>query len=93
MVRGRAALHGARIPTALIVGEHDPRSSPADRSALAAQLGADLVVLPAAAGAPLATGAWQEHAGAVHRWLVQHLGETLLELYEEAMAERDETEP
>jgi hypothetical protein len=90
VVRGRTALHSAPIPTALVVGERDPRSNPPERNALAAQLGADLVVLPGAAGAPLAIGAWQEHAGAVHRWLVQRLGETLLELYEEAMAERDD---
>jgi hypothetical protein len=39
---------------------------------------------------PLAVGDWQAHAGAVHRWLVRRLGDTVLELYAEAMAERDD---
>jgi pimeloyl-ACP methyl ester carboxylesterase len=89
VVRGRTALRAAGVPTALVVGEGDPRCTAEDRAALCARLDADLVVLPGAAGLPLAIGHWQEHAGVVHRWLVRRLGETVLELYEEAMAERD----
>jgi len=89
VVRGRTVLHPADVPTVLVVGDADARCDAGDRATLGARLAADLVVLPAAGALPLATGRWQEHAGAIHRWLVQTLGETVLELYEEAMAERD----
>ncbi len=36
----------------------------------------------------LAAAAWQRAGDRVHRWLVQRLGEPLLELYAEAMADR-----
>jgi hypothetical protein len=90
MVRGRVALGPLGVPTLLAAGDGDPRSEPRERSALASALGADVFVLPEAGSLPLALGAWQSHAGAVHRWLVQRLGEGVLELYAETMAERDE---
>lgn len=89
VVRGRTAVRPAGVPTLLVVGEADARCDASDRAALAARVDAEVVLLPATGGLPLATGRWQEHAGTVHRWLVRTLGETLLELYEEAMAERD----
>jgi hypothetical protein len=36
--------------------------------------------------------AWQEAVPRVHRWLVRRLGEANLELYAEAMADRDEVD-
>jgi len=89
VVRGRTAIRPAGVATVLVVGEADARCAAGDRATLSAGLGAEVVVLPGAGALPLATGRWQEHAGIVHRWLVRTLGETLLELYEEAMADRD----
>jgi pimeloyl-ACP methyl ester carboxylesterase len=90
MVRGRIALGPLGVPTLLAAGDQDPRSGARERAALATALGADVFVLPEAGSVPLAVGAWQSHTGAVHRWLVQRLGDGVLELYAEAMAERDE---
>jgi pimeloyl-ACP methyl ester carboxylesterase len=89
VVRGRTSVEGAGVPTVLVAGEADGVCPLEERTALAAMLGAEVLVLPAADRFPLATGPWQRHAGAVHRWLVTRLGETLLEFYDEAMAERD----
>jgi len=89
VVRGRTTPRPAGVPTVLVAGEADPRCEAGERVALAARVEAEVLALPGAAGLPLATGRWQEHAGVVHRWLVRTLGETLLEFYEEAMAERD----
>jgi hypothetical protein len=35
--------------------------------------------------------AWEKRVAIVHRWLVRNLGADLLVLYEEAMAEREES--
>ena len=90
VVRGRMNVAAPGVPTAFVVGEGASGGGVEERATLAARLGAELIVLPRAGRWPLAAGAWQEHAGLVHRWLVRRLGETLLEFYEEAMAERDE---
>jgi len=90
VVRGRIHVRSSGVPTALVVGEHDRSCGADDRAALVARLGAELLVVPAAGHWPLASGQWQEPASVVHRWLVRRLGETLLEFYEEAMAERDD---
>jgi pimeloyl-ACP methyl ester carboxylesterase len=88
VVRGRTRVGSADVPTGLVAGEHDRACGTEDRVALAARLGAEAMILPAAGRWPLAAGRWQEHAGMVHRWLIRRLGETLLELHEEAMTER-----
>jgi hypothetical protein len=90
LVRGRVALGPLGVPCLLAASDLDPRCEARERAALAAALGAEVFVLPDAGSVPLAVGAWQVHAGAVHRWLVQRLGEGVLDLYAEAMAERDE---
>jgi pimeloyl-ACP methyl ester carboxylesterase len=91
VVRARTALGPLGIPVLLACGDCDPRGDVRERASLSARLGGvDVVLFPDGGGTPLATGEWQAHAGAVHRWLVRRLGETVLELYAEAMAERDE---
>jgi pimeloyl-ACP methyl ester carboxylesterase len=90
LVRGRIALGPLGVPTLLAAGDRDPRSQARERAALSSALTADVFVLPEAGSVPLAVGDWQAHAGAVHRWLVQRLGESMLEFYAEAMAEREE---
>jgi hypothetical protein len=51
--------------------------------------GAELQVVHGAGHSLVAGPRWQEIAALVHRWLVQRLGESLLEFHAEAMAERD----
>jgi pimeloyl-ACP methyl ester carboxylesterase len=89
LVRGRVTLEPLGVPTALIAGEDDALCGTADRSRLAERLQADVVEVPGPGRAPFAGPHWQRAAGLLHRWLVQRLGEELLELYEEAMADRE----
>jgi hypothetical protein len=55
-------------------------------------LGADERVIEDAGHWILAGPSWQRTVDVVHRWLVQRLGAPLLELYPEAMAEREAEE-
>src|SRR6266516_2952258 len=57
--------------------------------ALARSLGAELRVLEGARHWVLAGAGWQPAVALVHRWLVQRLGEPLLETYAEALADRE----
>jgi non-heme chloroperoxidase len=78
-------------PPALVVrGGSDPVVSNDDARGLAGDLGADLAEIPEHGHWLLAAPAWQETVHRVHRWLVQRLGEDNLELYAEAMADRDD---
>ena len=82
----------AGVPTLLVTGSADQLLTPAVAARLAATIGAEREVL-AGAGHWLVVGpGWEQLVDVVHRWLVQRLGETLLELYAEAMAERAATE-
>jgi len=94
LLLGRAAPTPApELPVLLLAGEHDPFLPTAAARALAGTLGAEHQVLPGAGHWPhLHPATWQRTVGALHRWLVQRLGEPLLELYVEAMAERDNEE-
>ena len=87
---GRLRLEPAPGPPALLVaGGRDRVLAPASAAPLARALGAELRVLETAGHWPLAGPGWQEASALVHRWLVQRLGEPLLELHAEAMAERE----
>jgi pimeloyl-ACP methyl ester carboxylesterase len=78
------------VPAALVVhGGRDPLLSAAAAARLAGELGADACELPDAGHWPLLGASWQACVRHVHTWLVRRLGEPLLELYEEAMADRD----
>jgi len=91
VVRGRTAPSPVSgVPTLLVTGDCDPLLPPPAAAALARALGAQHEALDAAGHWLLAGPAWQRGVGLVHRWLVQRLGEPLLERYAEAMAERDE---
>jgi pimeloyl-ACP methyl ester carboxylesterase len=79
----------AGVPALVVAGTRDPLLSPEGAAALAERLGADARVLPDAGHWLLAEPRWQEVVGVVHRWLVQRLGEPLLETYAEAMADRE----
>jgi pimeloyl-ACP methyl ester carboxylesterase len=80
------------VPALVVSGDRDRLLPPARAAAFARAIGARHEVLPEAGHWILAGPAWQRTVALVHRWLVQELGAALLELYEEAMAER-EVEP
>ncbi|HJQ85150.1 MAG TPA: alpha/beta fold hydrolase, partial [Candidatus Binatia bacterium] len=82
----------AGIPILVVSGADDHLLPPAAAATEAARLGGELQILPHA-GHWVPTGPrWKEAVGLVHRWLVQRLGEPLLELHAEAMADRAEDE-
>ena len=79
----------AGVPTLVVAGAGDPLLPPPAAEALARSLGADLRVLEGARHWVLAGAGWQPAVALVHRWLVQRLGEPLLETYAEALADRE----
>jgi pimeloyl-ACP methyl ester carboxylesterase len=90
VVRGEPPAGGPLgVPTLVVAGEHDPLVDAAAAAALAATLAGDFVEIPGAAHWPILAPGWQRTVAEVHRWLVRRLGETLLDFYAEAMAERD----
>jgi len=92
VVRGRVPVTPAGVPTALVFGDDDALCGDEDRTWLMRRLGADAIAAPGPGRAPFAGPQWRNATGLLHRWLVQRLGENLLELYEEAMADRDQDE-
>jgi len=92
LVRGRVPVAPGRAPTALVVGGDDALCDAAERAQLQRTLAADLIEVPGAARFPLAGPQWRHAASLVHRFLVQRLGEGLLEYYDEAMSERGDEE-
>jgi len=79
-----------QLPALVVSGDRDPLLAGADAAALARAIGAEHRLIPGAGHWLLAGSGWEPCVGIVHRWLVQRLGDSLLELYPEAMAERDE---
>ena len=92
VARGVGEEGGGRVPTLVASGGRDPLLPVPEAEALAASLGAELAVLPDAGAWPINGPGWLGVVGTVHRWIVQRLGEPLLELYPEAMAAREEEE-
>jgi len=88
VVRGRAPLRPvAGVPTLVVSSSEDPLLQPESAVRLAEALSATHKTLDG--GHWTITGPhWREAVTVLHRWLVQTLGEPLLELYEEAMADR-----
>jgi pimeloyl-ACP methyl ester carboxylesterase len=78
------------LPALVVSGDQDPLLGGADAAALARTIGAEHHLVAGAGHWLLAGSGWEPCVGIVHRWLVQRLGDSLLELYPEAMAERDE---
>ena len=77
------------LPVLLLAGARDVLLPPAQARILAGTVAAELQVLDGAGHWPFAGPSWQNAVVLVHRWLVQRLGEPLLELYAETMAERE----
>src|SRR5262245_42824001 len=94
VVRGRARISASPgMPTLVLAGDRDPLLAPDAAARLASALAAERIEIPGAGHWPILAPAWQRTVAAVHRWLVQRLGEPLLDLYSEAMAERDADGP
>ena len=90
LARRTPVVRPASMPPALVLhGARDPFLSSEEARRLATDLGADLIELEGQGHWLPAGAAWQRAGDQVHRWLVQRLGETNLELYGEAMADRD----
>ena len=77
------------MPALVVAGACDPLLPPPAADALARAVGAELRMLEGADHWPLGGARWQPAVSLVHRWLVQRLGEPLLETYTEAMADRE----
>jgi pimeloyl-ACP methyl ester carboxylesterase len=90
--RSRVDRPATMPPTLLVRGGADPIVSHADARGLATSLGAGFEELPDRGHWLPTEPGWQEFVGRMHRWLVQRLGEGELELYAEAMADRDDGE-
>jgi pimeloyl-ACP methyl ester carboxylesterase len=78
------------VPTLVVSGDRDPLLPVPKAADLARALGGRHELLAGAGHWPLGGPAWLGAVDVVHRWLVRELGEELLDLYAEAMAERDE---
>ena len=90
VVWGRTAVAPATgVPAAVVAGDRDAVLPPPAAAALAQAAGAELVQLSGGGHWLLAGPSWQPAVALVHRWLVRRLGAPLLELYKEAMAERE----
>jgi pimeloyl-ACP methyl ester carboxylesterase len=77
------------VPGLLAWGTRDPLLPGSAAVALAADVGVADRRLPDEGHWLLGGAGWQRTVGLVHRWVVQQLGESLLDLYAETMAERD----
>src|SRR5262245_58957429 len=73
------ALRPATVPTLVLAGDRDPLLAPEAAAAIARGLGAEHLPLEGAGHWPLVEANWRQTAGLVHRWLVQRVGEPLLE--------------
>lgn len=86
VLRARVLSPPAGIPVVALAARGDALA------AGAAPPGAELLELAVPDRSLLGPTAWQRTAGVLHRWLVRRLGAENLELYEEAMAEREAPE-
>jgi hypothetical protein len=82
----------ADVPALVVAAADDPLLPAAAVRMLVAALDADEERFVGATRSPLVGPTWRTPVDAVHRWLVRRLGEPLLELYPEAMADRDADE-
>lgn len=81
----------ARLPDAtpalIVAGERDPVTPVAAARTLAAAVGAELRVERGAGHALPIEAGWDRRVSDIHRWIVRQLGQPLLALYHESMAE------
>lgn len=77
----------APVASIVIAAADDPLIDAAAARRLASEVGAEIDVLASGGHALLTNPGWDQRAARVHRWLVKHLGVSLLALYEESEAE------
>lgn len=78
----RAAWPAGDAPLLVITGAEDRACTPAEARTLAQQCGASLVEVPGSHDLPIGP-AWRTGVSALHRWVIQTLGESLLALLDE----------
>jgi hypothetical protein len=83
VLRARVVSPPAELPVVVLAARGDRLA------AGAAPPGAEVIELAVPGRSLIGPAAWQTTADALHRWLVRRLGVENLELYEEAMAERE----
>lgn len=77
----------AEVATSIVTGDQDRVTPPDLASALAARIGAEVRVEPAAGHALPVDKGWEQRVSAVHRWIVHAMGKRLLALYDESLDE------
>jgi pimeloyl-ACP methyl ester carboxylesterase len=92
LVRGRLPPRRLPVPALVVGGADDALLSPTAAVALGRAYGAEARIVDGAGHWLLAGSRWQAAVDVIHRWIVQRLGEPLLETYAEAMADRDAEE-
>lgn len=81
------------MPSALVLrGALDPIVASEDARAFTRAVDGELEEIPARGHRLLCGPGWQDSVQRVHRWLVRRLGEANLELYAEAMADREDAD-
>jgi len=80
------------VPALVVAGDRDPLLPPVSAALLARTIGAEQATIAGGGHWLLGGTAWQPTVDTVHRWIVRRLGESLLEFYAEAMADRAEDE-
>ena len=87
--RWRVPPSSTRGSVCVLAGGCDAIVAPGEAQGFARHLGAEFRLLAGRGHWPQLGPGWEPTMGMLHRWIVQRLGEQLLEFYPEAMAERD----
>ena len=88
LARRAGTIRRSSAPTLVLRGTADPLLGREDARTFADATGADLEDLASAGHWPIVGPAWPRCVETVHRWLVRRLGEPLLDLHAESMADR-----
>ncbi|MCW5893501.1 MAG: alpha/beta fold hydrolase [bacterium] len=88
VLRRRRSLVPPPPPVLVVAGARDVQLGPEAAAAMAARLGAEHRSVADAGHWLACEPSWYATAATIHRWLIRRLGEDVLELHAEAMAER-----
>jgi pimeloyl-ACP methyl ester carboxylesterase len=79
--------HTPGIPALVLVGDQDPVTPPAAAGTVAKRVNAELRVETGANHALPVDPGWEQRVSAIHRWIVQSIGQQLLALFDESAFE------